>query len=887
MAAWNIFGRDTTPEQLPAELRSILAEMKRERVAFEALTTAARDSGQNLSQLMQPVTEAQKVVSELQGRVKSLERLVPVLATLDEQTENVSKSQRRTETQLTQNSESAKLLRSEIDELRGVLEQALALKNDVAGFLELGGGFKALRMDADTLSGAVRELTQGFDQVRARQEEVRKTSEAVSTRLSAFEDRQQGRQRSVAETESRTATVGQTLKEVTQAATEAAQPNRQLTTLKTLADGLTAKSTALDQQRDAVNGAASEVGKHRERRGEADAKIGGQEASAKGLGELESRVGEWKDLHAEVLARSTEITANHTAVKEADDELRARLGALRDDVQRAVKRFELENQGLDAVGQRIVDLRGSLTAMEGRFKSLEESSRGITEVRSKADALTTQLDGLAENVALLGTQAERVRAMETSTTRLGSTVDEMTQRVAQLEKSRAGVQAALQDVAMLRGTHESVRGALEQVEGAADEMARVLEQQSGTKAWLTGVTEQIKGLRVELAAIEDLKPTVESVRGEADHLSQAMGQIEARSRMVDDLNKRLSELTTLGSQLDERSRELLGRMQGADERFGALAARADEAARIEKLVPAAVATVERAERRVGEVDSAVTGLESRAHNIEGLAERTRALGQELELKQTALDKATEHLDRVAQLREQAASAAQQLEERSGQLNGAVSTAGNRLIELTATLDELDNRAGTLRFAQKRMAQFEERLAKWEAGESQLTRALEQMSQRQTTVDAMQADMHRLYEVAEKTTDDVRAIAAAKKEKGETRPKLQTGLSMVTHVHDAANGLDHRKRQVEQAEERLARAEAMLSEVQAGMERLSGQKALLDQAVTQASALEFHTKQAETVIAALRQEREITDTVRSAVTQLREERRCRAPPELTKAPRRCT
>jgi len=58
----------------------------------------------------------------------------------------------------------------------------------------------------------------------------------------------------------------------------------------------------------------------------------------------------------------------------------------------------------------------------------------------------------------------------------------------------------------------------------------------------------------------------------------------------------------------------------------------------------------------------------------------------------------------------------------------------------------------------------------------------------------------------------------------------------------------------------------------GLERLHGQKALLDQAVTQTSTLEFQTKQAETVIAALRQEREITDTVRSAVTQLREERR---------------
>src|SRR3989454_9007326 len=351
--AWNIFGRETTPEQLPAELRAILAEMKRERVAFEALTTAARDSGQSLSQLLQPITEAQKVVAELQARVKSLERLVPVLATLDEQTENVSKTQRRTETQLTQNSESAKQLRTEIDELRGVLEQALALKNEVAGFLELGGGFKALRMDADKLSTEVRELMQGFERVRERQEELRKTSEAVATRFSAFEDRQQDVQRSVTETESRTATVGQTLKDLNQAAADAAQTKRQLTTLKALADGVTQKVTALEQQRDVVDRATAEGGKLHELMHDVDAKIRRHEESAKGLGDLESKVGELKELHAEVLERSTEITANHGAVKQADDELRARLAALRDDVQRAVRRFELENQGLEAAGHRM------------------------------------------------------------------------------------------------------------------------------------------------------------------------------------------------------------------------------------------------------------------------------------------------------------------------------------------------------------------------------------------------------------------------------------------------------------------------------------------------------------------------------------------------------
>ena len=117
-AAWRIFGHETTPEQLPAELRAILAQMQRERVAFEALVNGARDSAQNLGQLTQPLTEAQKTVAELQARVKSLERLVPVLATLDEQTEAVSRVQRRTETQVEGAAEDAKRLRAEIDGLR-------------------------------------------------------------------------------------------------------------------------------------------------------------------------------------------------------------------------------------------------------------------------------------------------------------------------------------------------------------------------------------------------------------------------------------------------------------------------------------------------------------------------------------------------------------------------------------------------------------------------------------------------------------------------------------------------------------------------------------------------------------------------------------------------
>src|SRR6266481_6208770 len=185
MAAWKLFGRDVTTEQLPAELRSILAQMQRERVAFEGLTNTARDSAQNLTQLTQPLSEAQKVVSELQGRVKALERLVPVLATLDEQTEGVSRTQRRTETQVEHTAEEVKNLRTEIEKLRATFDAALALKGDLTSLLESAGGLKSVRADADTLTGQVRDLATTFDRARQRQDELQRAGEAAAARLHA------------------------------------------------------------------------------------------------------------------------------------------------------------------------------------------------------------------------------------------------------------------------------------------------------------------------------------------------------------------------------------------------------------------------------------------------------------------------------------------------------------------------------------------------------------------------------------------------------------------------------------------------------------------------------------------------------------------------------
>ena len=689
--AWKLFGRETTPAQLPAELRSILAQMQRERVAFEALTTGARDSTQQLTQLSQPIAEAQKVVAELQGRVKALERLVPVLATLDEQTEGVSRTQRRTETQVEHTAEDVKTLRTEIEQLRATFDAALALKGDLTSLLESAGGLKSLRADADTLTGQVRDLSNTFDRARQRQDELNRVGEAAAARLHALEERQQQVQGSVGAAQTRVTGLEEGFAHLTQAAADAADTKRQLGTLKALADYVTQKVAVLEQQREAVDRALGKATQLDDVMRDIDAKIRTHEANAKSLGALETRVTELHALHGDLLAQSRDVSTRHEQISQTDRELQGRLNELRDEVQRTVQRFELENQGLDAVGQRIAELRGTLTDMETRCHTLDESTRTIGDVRSRADGLTTQLGGISESVVQLEAQTERLGAVQGDAERLTHTVEQMTQRVARLDKAQPAVEAALKDFASLKGTHAEVKDALERMRVAEGEIARVREAQAGTKTWLGEVTDSVSALRGELAAVEGMKPAVESVRRDAGRLSHTMAQIEGR---------------------------------------------------------------------MTQTDAAVTALEARARSLDPLAEQTRALGRELERQQVVLDSATEHLERAAQLRAEAASIAQRLEERAGQLNGALKGASDRTAALTTTLDDLESRAGDLRFVQRRMAQFEERLAKWHATEEQLMRALAQTAQRQATVDALQADLYRLFEVAERTVDHVRAIAGA-------------------------------------------------------------------------------------------------------------------------------
>jgi chromosome segregation ATPase len=452
----------------------------------------------------------------------------------------------------------------------------------------------------------------------------------------------------------------------------------------------------------------------------------------------------------------------------------------------------------------------------------------------------------------------------------GRTSQEIGAKVARIEESRPTLEAALGDLANLRGAHAEVTGALEQTQLAHREITRMRESQSETRTWLAGVEQSFGELSNQVGELKAMAPTIEFVQKQTQRIGESMSEIESRREFVESLHRRLTDLESLNGQLDERGRELQARMEAAERQFAGLVAHAEEAERMTMTVASVSSELNRARRQSDEVKKAVATIMSRAESVEELAQQTRVLREEIVQQQHALAETAKQLEQTSAVRQETATSAQQLDETVQQLTAALAKADQRVQRNDQMSRTLEDRAAQLQGVKQRLDQFEERLAAWASVDESVSRSLEEIASRQDSVGSLQADLGRMFAMAEKTATDVREITSSHREIEESRELLKDVTERLQEVRDMESAIDERKRQMVKAEERLARAEGLLVDVGSTLEALQGQKAIVDQAVEKAGSLQFLVKQAEASIEGLREERKTTDFVRSAVARARQD-----------------
>ena len=138
------------------------------------------------------------------------------------------------------------------------------------------------------------------------------------------------------------------------------------------------------------------------------------------------------------------------------------------------------------------------------------------------------------------------------------------------------------------------------------------------------------------------------------------------------------------------------------------------------------------------------------------------------------------------------------------------------------------------------------------------------------LDAIEGQIRHVSEIAEQTAEGVRTIATARREVEDTRRFLETTRTQLQSTTAGMRDFDDRKRQVEELERRLVRAEALAGDVQSTIETITAQRSLVDQVLERSGTLSFQMKQAEALAEALRSECAMATQLRTAIAGARRE-----------------
>ena len=135
------------------------------------------------------------------------------------------------------------------------------------------------------------------------------------------------------------------------------------------------------------------------------------------------------------------------------------------------------------------------------------------------------------------------------------------------------------------------------------------------------------------------------------------------------------------------------------------------------------------------------------------------------------------------------------------------------------------------------------------------------------MEALEAEVKNVFELAQRAVDNVQTIGSSRREIDETRALLEDTQSRFQVAEQALRDFEARKRALDRAEQRLARAEALALGIRTTVESLQAQKTVVDHAMESAGALGLQMKQAEALISSLRRERSLAADLKAAVAAL--------------------
>ncbi|MCH7489188.1 MAG: hypothetical protein IID05_00710 [Gemmatimonadetes bacterium] len=566
--------------------------------------------------------------------------------------------------------------------------------------------------------------------------------------------------------------------------------------------------------------------------------------------------------------------------------LKQEQSALRRSHESALSKYDDIRFKVDAVEERAremtelqLNLAKLLETVSHMASSVESQVAGL---RDPADAVALQIDkltGVVEQAATrvstledrmsdLSGAEERLRGgME----RIESSAAEISRRVERIDMSQGDVQEAIHDLSTLRQTREEIRDALEKMRSARVEVERVQADHAETKVWLSSVQDSIREVKAKASTLDELAGSIDYMRRNADRVAAVANNLETRGESLEALDARVTELLELGTKSEERARALLGSLADADQRFQAVVERAGRADELRRVMSAVAGEMQQVERRIARGQESAEPA-PRPETTAGLAERVDRITGEIDRRQIALAATTESIHGVTEFRREAAEVVRALENQVRTLSADLRVAEEEASKVADDGSRPDGQEGSLRLVDKRLIQFEEKLAQLDS------------SLRATARDEVR-EAHDILERVQAKRDQMTLVLAGidtrrrRIEEDQQRPaKAYLVLMDIRGELDALQG----GASVDQVTETTGKLTHIEQEVASSLESLTERQQTIDvirddlkEVLYTAKQTLADAKEAERLIATLRRERKMTQRIREALREMLQDQSAQA------------
>lgn len=896
MAAF--FKRDNNPEPEPImdgiALQKLLKQAETEKKVLGGLIESAGSAVKEIVAVQESLEEAGERTRDLSARLADLEKIGEGVSEMSGKIGDL-------ETRLAELQTSNQGAASTANELGREIAQ---LKTSTAGVSESLGAARQLKADIDALGGAggaVGELSAKIEELRRRfleynhdvnqvrddqvnlkriQDEVRAQLEEMRNATTSFKDEVRESAETVARLE-----VG--MGELRKVQEISGTLDRDLRSLKVLSDQVLQKTRAVEQQHEIVERAERQAAKLDELVWELDKRIKHVSEENKRIKKTQERLTDLKAMNEAIREETRRTQESQKEAAEWAENALQEIIAVREHIGRSVEQARSDARGLDSMSKRVVDLRSQINDFEKKFGEFERSGQLLSEARTRADEMAARLNTFTSELDRVSEQVDRVRVVQIALERTESSAARLEARMSGLDELKGRVEEINQTVGRLGAVRDEVREATERFQSVRSELEVARTEHSETRARVAEMTSSIETLREEMSGVEQQSVRVERVREDAERALGAMRDFEAREEFLRQLESRMGTLGTTGETINEKMRVLeerrselaeidkrvasLGeRLDDADRRFETVGRRAEEIMRADERISEVVDRAREAGERLDSVGSGVETALAREDSLNAIASRIEEMASEFELREKALQTATEHLEQATTLRKSAAQTATDLEEQGRKLAASLAAGEEQADRVADLAERIESRAESLRFAEKRFTQFEEKLASLKRAEDEIVGHIEGVLARQESVEAVRDELARAFSTAENTLQDVRLIGDARHEISTARAAMEEVLSQAHQLDETSARLEGRKADIDAAEERMAHLDALLSEVRTSLGTLRSQQAVLEHLVEKGGQLAFQVKEAEALIVALKEERELASRVHDALNDVRDD-----------------